>query len=156
MLRTSVAVAALTLLALALGAAFAHVLELPNKMRLAGDAWLTVQSHLYVGWGNILGPIELGALAACIGLMILCRADRTALICGFLAASGVALSLVIWIVFVWPSNVTVDHMAASGLSEEWRLVRDRWEYGHAARAALFFLSFVSLALAAQQPTYRER
>lgn len=41
----------------------AHVLELPNKLSLGGPLWLSIQQHLYRGWGPYLGaPSEIGAL----------------------------------------------------------------------------------------------
>ena len=46
---------------LALLAPAAHVLELPNKLRLDGPLWLAVQQSLYAGWGPfICAPTEIG------------------------------------------------------------------------------------------------
>ena len=50
----------LTLLgmALILGLAFAHVAELPGKLRLTGPDWLTVQHNLYIGFGAFAAVAE--------------------------------------------------------------------------------------------------
>ena len=51
-------------------APMAHVLELPNKLRLDAELWLAVQQHLYRGWGPSLGgPTEIGALLTSIWLV---------------------------------------------------------------------------------------
>jgi hypothetical protein len=54
--------------ALAVAACFApvaHLLEMPNKLRLDGALWLAIQQHLYAGWGPLVGaPTELFALLA--------------------------------------------------------------------------------------------
>ena len=54
------AVRFLTLLgmALILGLAFAHVAELPGKLRLTGPDWLTVQHNLYIGFGAFAAVAE--------------------------------------------------------------------------------------------------
>jgi hypothetical protein len=54
----------LVLAAAAVLAPMAHVLELPSKLILDGPLWVTVQQHLYRGWGPVFGgPIEVAALA---------------------------------------------------------------------------------------------
>lgn len=54
----------LYLVALTLGLAFAHVLELPGKLRLGGADWLTVQHNLYVGFGTAGAVVEVAAVLA--------------------------------------------------------------------------------------------
>jgi len=51
----------LLLAALATLAPLAHVLELPNKLRLDGPLWLAVQQQLYRGWGPFLGGALCGS-----------------------------------------------------------------------------------------------
>jgi hypothetical protein len=61
--------AALVAAVLATLAPVAHVLELPNKLRLDGPLWLGVQQQLYRGWGPFIGaPTELAALTATLAL----------------------------------------------------------------------------------------
>jgi hypothetical protein len=51
----------LLFVALALAPALAHLLELPNKIGLSHDAYLTVQ-QIYRGWA-LLGLVVAGALS---------------------------------------------------------------------------------------------
>jgi hypothetical protein len=47
-------------------APIAHVLELPNKLRLSGPLRLAVQKSLYQGWGPFLGgPFEIAGASDC-------------------------------------------------------------------------------------------
>ncbi len=57
------------LAALALAPLMAHLLELPNKMNLSGDAYLIVQG-IYRGW-NLLGIIETATVVFSAVLLIL-------------------------------------------------------------------------------------
>jgi len=57
--------------ALALAPAFAHLLELPNKIGLSRDDYLTVQ-QIYRGW-SLLGFVVFGALLSTLVLTIMVR-----------------------------------------------------------------------------------
>jgi ABC-type cobalamin transport system permease subunit len=57
--------------ALALAPALAHLLELPNKIGLSRDDYLTVQ-QIYRGWA-LLGFVVAGALLSTLVLMIMVR-----------------------------------------------------------------------------------
>ena len=51
---------ALVVAVIALLAPAAHVLEMPNKLRIDGPLWLAVQQSLYRGWGPFVGgPAEI-------------------------------------------------------------------------------------------------
>lgn len=54
--------ACLTGVILTLGLSFAHVLEVPGKLQFDGPQWLTVQQHLYVGFGTVGAAIEVLAI----------------------------------------------------------------------------------------------
>ena len=49
--RKVVCFLATLLVALILGLAFAHVMEVPGKLRIDGPTWLIVQQNLYIGFG---------------------------------------------------------------------------------------------------------
>lgn len=68
--------AALLLTGLSAGIAFAHLLELPNKMILSAQDYLLVQQHIYNGWGRVVGPIETYALLSAIVVGVLTRKWR--------------------------------------------------------------------------------
>jgi len=40
-------------------APIAHALEMISKLTLDGPLWLGVQRHLYRGWGEVFGPVEI-------------------------------------------------------------------------------------------------
>ncbi len=65
---------ALVLAALALIPAGAHFFELPNKMALDGQAYLTVQ-QIYAGW-SLFGIALIGSLAANLALAVAVRRER--------------------------------------------------------------------------------
>ncbi|MBN9508867.1 MAG: DUF1772 domain-containing protein, partial [Alphaproteobacteria bacterium] len=124
-----------TLLIFAL--AFAHVAELPGKLRLDGAQWLMVQQHLYIAFGPIGAIVELLAV-----LLIWVLAWRT----GWrqpgarrviAAAVCVTVGLVAWALIVAPMNARISAMQPDAPAATWTAVRDRWELGHAVHAALF-------------------
>jgi hypothetical protein len=134
----------LTLLgiALILGLAFAHVAELPGKLRLAGTDWLTVQHNLYIGFGPIGAVVEpLAILLAWTLAFRLRRSGRPGFVPALAAALCVSVGLAVWALVVSPVNAVVDGWTAATLPADWTAWRNRWEIGHAIHAALFALAF---------------
>jgi len=128
---------------LTLGLSFAHVLEVPGKLQLDGAQWLTVQQHLYVGFGTLGAAIEVLAIVLAWVLALRLRAapgGRAALGAAILTTIG----LIAWALIVAPMNTTLDGWTETTLPPGWAGVRDRWEAGHAAQAALFFAAFLLL------------
>src|SRR5262245_10653079 len=76
--------------AVPLAALAAHVLELPNKLRLDGPLWLAVQQNLYRGWGPLVAPFEIAAIAA--AWLLVYRARRRPPILAWTLAAAVCLS----------------------------------------------------------------
>ena len=153
------------LVAVAMAPALAHALEFPGKMRLDRDAYVTVQGIYYPGF-TIAGVSEPLALIAAVVLLLLTPQGTTAYWLRLVAASGMLLVQVIFWTFIQPvnrfwlrsSNVAlgnvggaffaVDPQVGAGAGEvDWTKLRDRWEHSHLARAALVFVSFLSLLLA---------
>ena len=62
----TVQLAAIVLTAIAMAAGWAHLLELPNKIGLSWDDYLTVQ-QIYRGWA-LLGVVVIGAPVALAAL----------------------------------------------------------------------------------------
>lgn len=138
---------AIVLTGLSAGVAFAHLLELPNKMQLSATDYLLVQQRLYEGFGQVLGPIELGALLSAIAFTILSRKHRLSFRLGAAGAACIAAALVVWQLHNGPANEAVDAWRVDSLPANWRIYRDRWEYAHAARAGLYILGLGVLILA---------
>ncbi|MEK0081615.1 hypothetical protein [Benzoatithermus flavus] len=133
--------------ALTLGLAFAHVLEIPGKLRLGGTDWLTVQHNLYVGFGTIGAAVEVTAVALTWLTVILVRERRLAFAWTVAAALLVTAGLIEWGLVVAPVNTALSVWTPSTLPVDWTAWRNRWELGHALHATLFALGFGCLAAA---------
>jgi hypothetical protein len=131
-------------------APMAHLLEMPNKLRLDGALWLAIQQHLYAGWGPLIGaPTETAGTA--INLVLLAaHGGRGAMARrhGLAALCYVAM-LVCFFVLNAPVNAAVATWTAATLPPDWASYRLRWEIGHGL-AALFAL--LALAAVGGRPT----
>jgi hypothetical protein len=128
--------------ALALAPSLAHALELPNKINLPRNEYLTVQ-QIYRGW-RLLGFVVAGAVLSTFALTILTRSDPivfawslTALLC------IVGTQIVFW-TFTYPVNQRTDNWTR--LPDDWMALRAQWEYSHAASAALNLFALIALIL----------
>jgi hypothetical protein len=127
--------------ALALVPAMAHVLELPNKLPLSRESYLTVQ-RIYRGW-SLAGVLVFGALVTTLLLAILGeRESRGAAAVAFFAIA--ATQVVFW-TFTAPVNRKTGNWTVA--PKDWERLRDRWEISHAANALLHFIAMVCVALA---------
>jgi hypothetical protein len=128
--------------ALALAPALAHLLELPNKIGLSRDEYLTVQ-QIYRGWA-LLGVVIFAALISTLMLTILSRGRRSEFkfaIAAFLCIVGT--QIVFW-TFTYPMNAQTMNWTV--LPESWETMRFQWEYSHAASAMLNLLALVMTIL----------
>jgi hypothetical protein len=137
----------------------AHVLELPNKLRLGGSLWLAVQQHLYNGWGPLIGaPIEIGGLI--INLVLLAayrRRARPALLFG-LAAVAYGAMLLSFFLLNAPVNEAVNKWTPETLPTDWANYRLRWETGHALAVLFALLAVVATlsgTLIITEPAHQE-
>ena len=135
------ALLALVLTAIALAPGAAHVLELPNKLPMQRDEYLTVQ-RVYRGWAY-LGIVVVAALAATLWFALI--ADGPAEAPAVIAFCAVLATQIVFWVFTFPVNRrTRDWTRAP---ENWEKLRDRWELSHAASAVLNFIALVCIAVA---------
>ena len=125
-------------------APMAHVLELPNKLRLGGSLWLAVQQHLYSGWGPLIGaPTEIGGLI--INLVLLAanrRRGRPALLFG-LACVAYGAMLLSFFLLNAPVNEAVNQWTPEAMPTDWANYRLRWETGHVLAALFALLALVA-------------
>lgn len=135
---------ALVIAVAALLAPAAHVLEMPNKLRLDGPLWLAVQQSLYRGWGPFVGaPTEIGGFV----LSLVCFAfagSRRARALWLAAGACYLVMLLAFFMFNGPVNAAIDSWTAATLPTDWASYRARWETGHAiafvfAAGALIFV-----------------
>jgi hypothetical protein len=127
---------------LALAPALAHLLELPNKIGLPREDYLTVQ-QIYRGWA-LLGIVVFGALFSTLVHAVLVRRQRRALGLVLVALACLAGAQAVFWTFTFPANELTQNWTA--LPEDWAALRARWEYSHAAGAVLNLAAFVVLIL----------
>jgi hypothetical protein len=123
--------------------AAAHLSELPNKIELRRDDYLTVQ-QIYRGWA-MFGIAVVAALASTIALAWSLRARRAP----FRLALGAALCIVATQIVFWsftqPANIATSNW--THLPPNWPDARLHWEYSHAASALLNLAAFTAVVLA---------
>jgi hypothetical protein len=120
---------AVVLAALTMGLAFAHTLELPQKLAYDPATWTQLQHSLYRYFAVVFAV----------------RAHR--LRGGRLAVVGSVCFLVAlgwWFGVVNTANVEVGRGAVDGVPSDWRRWRVQWEFGHAAHFLLTFAGFLAL------------
>lgn len=132
----------LLLVGVGLGAGFAHLCALSNRLGLPAEAYLTVQRT----YGdrillNLIGLVALSVLGALTALTR--RRPRTfaATLAAFLASAGA--QAVFW-AFAFPIDQATDGW--TDLPLDWTRLRHQWEYAQAAIAGLELLAFGALAL----------
>lgn len=128
--------------ALALAPAMAHLLELPNKINLSREDYLTVQQN-YRGWA-LLGVVVAGALLSTLVLTVMVRKERKAFIFALIALVCIAGTQVVFWTYTYPANQATNNWMI--LPENWMELRRQWEYSHAASAVLNLLASISLFL----------
>ena len=133
---------ALFFVAVALGPALAHLLELPNKIYLAREAYLTVQ-QIYRGWA-LLGVVVAGALLSTLVLTIMIRHERTAFVFALIAFLCIVGTQVVFWTYTYPTNQVTNNWTM--LPDNWMELRRQWEYSHATSAGLNLLALVAVIL----------
>jgi hypothetical protein len=156
--RSVLQVVCAVLAAVALAPALAHVLELPGKLRLARESYLTVQTIYYPGFTIAGGIGEAGGLLSTLVLLLLTPSTSDAFWLTLLAfACLIGMQAVYWIVIQPVNKRWLEQQKLQGIGAaffslggtttgSWSALRDRWEYAHAARAALALLALLALLL----------
>lgn len=138
---------ALILAALTMGMAFAHVLELPEKMSYAPRLWTALNQTLYQYFAVVGGPVEV-ANVVLLGFLAAGERRRRPRCRGFLLAAGCfAVALAVWFAVVNPANQQVASWPVNHVPVGWGRWRSQWEYGHAVRFALMLAGYCALARA---------
>jgi hypothetical protein len=143
---------AIQLTALSLVPAGAHLFELPHKIGLSAEAYLTVQS-IYSGWA-LFGFVWLSTLLAQLALLWRVRQVRRALRPALAGTILLVLAFVVFFIWTFPANQATANWTA--LPAGWDSLRREWEFSHAAGALLIFGSLLMVTLASlrvprQQP-----
>ncbi|KLK94024.1 hypothetical protein AA309_06085 [Microvirga vignae] len=142
--------AALTLAALSLGPSFAHVLEAPPRLTVwSPELWrdATVFNGQFALFALIGGPLDLGAIFTTAVLAFLLRGNKSRFRLALAGAILFALGLAVWFGWVAPANSVLATWQPGPIPENFVVIRNRWETGHMAVAALKLLGLMATALA---------
>lgn len=143
----------LILIALSLGMAFCHTLELPAKMQYDGALYVRIQNSLYVAFGppNIGAFIEVAALLAAFVLTFIVRKRQPAF---QLTLVGTICLLVafplIFFLFTEPANAVFRQATPESVPANWMQMRQQWEYSHAVRFIFQLVGFSIILLSVLQ------
>jgi hypothetical protein len=129
--------ATVLLVALSMGAALGHALEMPAKLALDGTMWLTLQQTLYApGWGTFGAAFEAGAVISAPVLAFLLRHRRPAFAWTALGAACMLAAHAAFWILLDPINAEIAAASPESPAAHWASLRAQWEYTHAARAGL--------------------
>jgi hypothetical protein len=128
--------------ALALVPGAGHVFELPAKIGLPQDQYLTVQ-QIYRGWAW-LGSFLVLAIVANLVLTLMLYRREIALHFAAIAAVLSVIALAIFFTWTYPVNVATNNWTVA--PTDWESLRVRWEYSHAAGAAVMFAAYLAVVL----------
>jgi hypothetical protein len=126
--------------ALALAPAAAHLLELPNKIGLSREDYLTVQ-QLYRGWA-LLGVVVIGALVFTFAYAVMARKHREPFMLAVIALLCLAGTQAVFWALTFPANQLTANWTV--LPDNWAALRSQWEYSHAASALLNLAALIAL------------
>jgi hypothetical protein len=158
-------VLSILLFAVVVSLTLAHALELPGKMRLPRDNYLATQAIYYPGFtiGGIAEP--LAVIAVFVLLLSMPAASTRFWLTLFALIALAAVHIVFWIWIqpinkLWLKDIKLGRASAAFFgtepaaasdgerrSPDWTILRDRWEYGHVARAGLAMIGLTLLAIA---------
>lgn len=144
---------ALMATAVALGAAMAHLLELPNKIGLAREPYFIVQG-IYAGWWQ-LAYVLVMQLAGILAVSWLWRRHPAVMHAALAALLCLVAAQVVFWVWTEPANVATRNWTFA--PDNWETLRRQWEYSHAGGAVLQLACMAFLvisALAAGRPAAR--
>jgi hypothetical protein len=130
--------------AVALGAALAHLFELPNKIGLTRDDYFIVQG-IYRGW-SMLGFVLLIQLISIVAIIVLAQQDRDVRIFGCVALICLIAAQMLFWTFTYPANVATENWTK--IPANWQVLRRNWEYSHAAGAVSQLAGMTALIIAA--------
>ncbi len=131
--------------ALVTGLAFAHVMEMPQKMAYDSHRYAEVQHSLYAYFAFVGGPLEV--LSIILAAVLAWRARGTAAFTLTLASALIfAAGLAEWAVVVQGANNAMAQWHPNAMPGNWQATRDQWEFGHLGHFVLFGIGLVLLML----------
>jgi len=146
------------LLALCLGMAECHLLEMPVRLKYAPALWSQVTNiegtYRYFAWVGAF--IELGAVLTSTVLAFLLR-RRPGFGLTVAGALSAWLGQVLWWGWVKPANDQMVNWTPTNLPDNFAALRQQWEYTHGTRAVVLLLGLVALlwSVLRETPTVSE-
>lgn len=134
---------ALMATALAMGAALAHALELPNKMPLSRDEYFIVQK-IYAGWNQLAYLLAI-ELAAIIAVITVHRREARVWLPALAALGGLVAAQILFWLYTFPANRATGNWILQ--PENWEDLRREWEYSHLGGAAFQVFAMAMLVIA---------
>lgn len=141
--RDAVFFIALLATALALGAALAHALELPNKIGMSGEHYFIVQ-RAYDGW-NRLAYLLAVELFGMLGVAVLYRAEPRVLTPALVALACLLAAQATFWTWTFPANQATANWTVQ--PDNWEAWRRQWELSHLAGAGFQALAMAALVVA---------
>jgi hypothetical protein len=141
---------ALTVAALSLGPSFAHVLEAPPRLTVWAPAlWreATVFNGQFRLFAAVGAPLDIGAILVTALLAYRLRDEAGRFRFALAGAVLFGLGLAAWFARVAPANAVLATWQPGPIPADFAAIRNRWETGHMAVAALKLLGFMATALA---------
>jgi hypothetical protein len=123
----------------------AHIFELPNKLALAPQEYLTVQK-IYRGW-DLFGFVIAVSLLATGAHAYFVRSNRESLYWSLLAIGGIACTQLLFWTLIFPLNVLTQNWSV--LPADFEAARHQWEYAHGACFALNLMSLAAIIASVQ-------
>lgn len=155
----------IVLVSVAVALTLAHALELPGKLRLDKETYVTVQTIYYPGFtiGAVFG--EFGAMLATLVLLVLTPFGSAAFWFTLSALVSLLIMHGLYWAFTHPVNkfwLKDQQLAGAGAAffavggetgakwndRDWASARDQWEHSHVARAVFALLALIALVTAA--------
>lgn len=130
--------------ALALGAALAHALELPNKIHLPAEEYFIVQKA-YRGW-SMLGWLLLVQWVSIVAVAYISRGEARVFWPVVLAGVFLVCAQAVFWAYTYPANVATNQWTV--IPGNWQALRTQWEYSHAAGAGFQVLAMCALIIGA--------
>jgi hypothetical protein len=149
---------ALALAALGLAPGFAHLLELPAKMRYSAELYTQVTSSLYALFGSVASVVQLAAVAAAAALTYFSRRSPE-FVYRLLGTMSLAASILLWAATVAPVNAAWAEALRSTpqiAQAAYAALRNRWEYGHVAAFIAWFVGYCALQWSVCRDNPRQR
>jgi hypothetical protein len=135
--------AAIIFTVLALVPGGAHLLELPNKLKLDDQSYMIVQ-RIYSGWA-LAGVVLAGAIISNLWLAVRSRPQALPFAFACASAALLVITLITFFIWVFPANQATEQWTSA--PENLAQLRSQWERTHAINAILTLFAVIATVLA---------